>query len=39
MPKRVSYAKAKRLFIDRGVMSPVLLFVFFYVVAILEVRL
>ena len=37
VPKTASYSKAKRLLIDRGVMSPMLLFVFFYVVAILEV--
>lgn len=37
IPKTASYSKAKRLLIDRGVMSPALLLVFFYVVAILEV--
>ncbi|XP_029191719.2 peroxisomal membrane protein 2-like isoform X1 [Acropora millepora] len=36
IPKTASYSKAKRLLIDRGVMSPALLLVFFYVVAILE---
>ena len=37
LPKKGSYSKAKRLLVDRGVMSPLLLFVFFYVVAIMEV--
>nr|XP_058945246.1 peroxisomal membrane protein 2-like [Pocillopora verrucosa] len=36
VPRQVSYAKAKRLFVDRGIFSPVFLLVFFYVVAILE---
>lgn len=39
VPRQVSYAKAKRLFVDRGIFSPVFLLVFFYVVAILEVSL
>lgn len=36
LPKSTSYGKAKRLLVDRGVMSPLLLFIFFYVVAIME---
>lgn len=36
IPRQVSYSKAKRLLIDRGLFSPLFLLVFFYVVAILE---
>lgn len=36
VPKTESYSKAKRLLVDRGIMSPLLLFIFFYVVAIME---
>ncbi|XP_068678294.1 peroxisomal membrane protein 2-like [Montipora foliosa] len=36
VPKTASYSKAKRLLIDRGIMSPSLLLVFFYVVGVLE---
>ena len=39
IPRQVSYSKAKRLLIDRGLFSPLFLLVFFYVVAILEVSL
>ena len=37
VPRQVSYSKAKRLLIDRGVFSPLFLLVFFYIVAVLEV--
>lgn len=38
IPRQVSYSKAKRLLVDRGLFSPLFLLLFFYVVAILEVR-